>query len=422
MITRRMSWTLVWVSACGLWLSPWLSAAGEGEYEGAKLLKASDFLPQELLQGAKYRFRNQVETDGYLAHFEIDSDFGQFSAVGVSQAKARIAEIHAIDKLVETSKSDLFAEGLEKSVSKPVDAVVNVVNHPVETVKQAPKTVGHLFGKIGSSIERAANRASEQVSGKGKKSAQGGSELGVTMQKVSGFDKAKLQTAQQLGVDPYSDNPRLQAEMDKVTWAFFAGGLPLRIGAAAVSAGATLAATNMAGVPADMYAMTQSEILLRDCQELESWQIKAKDSSKLLANSIWSTTRRHRLIGLLGQMPTVAGRGWVIQSANQCETADQANFLTEATAMLVRQHGTDGGAFTGLRLVGRMPAGVDSQGRIWVPAPVDFVTWTPEVAAFAQRAELKGQVKLLMHTGTHSDAAQSGFAAAGWTMVPQSRL
>ena len=217
---------------------PLLSAAlitSAAAYENAVMLKAADLLPAEQLQGPCHRVREQVATDGFMAHFEIDTDFGTFEAVGVPQVRRRIVEAEAIRKLVETSKSDLFAEGMKRSIEQPIDAVKNIVTDPVESVKQAPKTVGHFFSKVGASIGRGVDKV-KKGNEEGTSHLRGRS-IGNAAKNAAGFDKAKLDTARQLGVDPYSDNARLQEEMDKVTWAFFAGGLPLRIGAAVASAG-----------------------------------------------------------------------------------------------------------------------------------------------------------------------------------------
>ncbi|RYD60655.1 MAG: hypothetical protein EOP83_18900, partial [Verrucomicrobiaceae bacterium] len=238
-----------------------LHAQAPATYETGVMLNASDLLPANLLRGPSYRVRDQVPTDGYMAHFTIDSNFGTFTAIGVPEAKRRISEAEGIHKLVETSKGDLFAEGLKRSVEQPIDAVKNIVKNPVESVKQAPKTVGHFFVKVGSGIGRGVTRAVDRVEESAKKddhdagqtAAEAGRGISTAAKSVSGFDKAKLDTAKQLGVDPYSDNERLQEEMDKVTWAFFAGGLPLRIGAAVASAGVAVAATNMVGIPEDTY-------------------------------------------------------------------------------------------------------------------------------------------------------------------------
>jgi hypothetical protein len=411
---------LLSIASLAFAISAPVRAAEAPALEEGVLLNTSDLLPPDLLRGTTFRFREQVATDGFMAHFEIDSDFGTFTAVGVPQAKARVIEIQAIGKLVETSKSDLFAQGLRNSIVKPIDAVANIVSHPVETVKQAPKTVGHFFGKIGSSIERTADKVARRSSGEEPKpsAAETGRGVGNAVKNAAGFDKAKLDTAKQLGVDPYSDNARLQEEMDKVTWAFFAGGLPLRIGAAVASAGVALAATNMAGVPEDTYALTQSELLLRDRQALESMNVDAADVADFMASPLLSTTRRHRLVTMLAGMPTVGGRGWMIRLANQCETGEQADFLIEAMSHLARHHTLPGGELKSLKIIGRLPGALDTNGELIVPAPVDHVTWTAEVAAFANRDDLGSTPKALVHTGTLSERTKQGFAAAGWKIRP----
>jgi DNA (cytosine-5)-methyltransferase 1 len=62
-----------------------------------------------------------------------------------NRARQRIAEMNAIQKLVETSKGDLFAEGLKRSIEQPIDAVKNISKDPVTSIKRAPKTFGHFF-------------------------------------------------------------------------------------------------------------------------------------------------------------------------------------------------------------------------------------------------------------------------------------
>ena len=52
-----------------------------------------------------------------------------------------------------------------------------------------------------------------------------------------------------------------------------------------------------------------------------------------------------------------------------------------------------------------------------MPAPVDYVTWTPEVAGFAQRDDLGAGAKVLVHTGKLSPAAANGLLASGWKSV-----
>ena len=365
-------------------------------FEQPVLLHASELLPAAILRGPSYRVRDQVATDGYMAHFKIDTDFGTFDAVGVPQAKRRIVEAEAIHKLVETSKGDLFAEGLKRSVEAPIDAVKGIVKNPVESVKQAPKTVGHFFGKVGSAIGRGVTGAVDRATGDGPPptAEQVGGTIGNAAKNAAGFDKAKLDTAKQLGVDPYSDNPRLQEEMDKVTWAFFAGGLPQ-----------------------DTYALTQAELALRDERALAGMGVSPEDIKDFQIHAALSTTRRHRIVVALEAMPHASGRGLMVRLANACSTPEQADFLIEALAILKERQRSGAVDYRRLQVLGRLPGASTASGEMEVPAPVDHVTWTEEVAAFARRDDLGTGTKVLVHTGSVSPAVEAGVLAAGWKSI-----
>ena len=407
-------------AACLVALAAPAFAQAPAAYETGVVLPAAELLPAELLRGPSYRVRDQVVTDGFMAHIDIDSDFGTFRAIVVPQARHRIAECEAIRKLVETSKSDLFAEGLKRSVEQPVAAVKNIVRNPVESARQAPKTVGHFFAKVGTAVGRGAEKVADRVSGGGEPSAaEVGAGIGNAAKNAAGFDKAKLDTAKQLGVDPYSDNARLQEEMDKVTWAFFAGGLPLRIGAAAVSGGASLAltATNMVGIPEDTYAMTQSELALRDERSLAGMGVTADDIKAFQIHRHLSTTRRHRIVTALEALPKARGRGHMIRLANSCASPEQADFLIGALAILAERQRTAAADYASLQVLGRLPGATTAAGELHVPAPVDHVTWTEEVAGFAQRDDLGTAPKVLIHTGRMSPTATAGLMAAGWKSI-----
>jgi hypothetical protein len=383
-------------------------------YEFPSVFEASKLLPAEVLQGPNHRVREHVVTDGYMAYFEIDTDFGVFQAVGIPQVYEKINEANALRLLADTSKSDLFAEGMKRSISQPIDAVKNIVTDPVDSLKAAPATVGHFFSKVGSSIGRGAEKVKRGMSDEGQSPTA--AELGESTKRIAGFDKAKLDTAKQLGVDPYTDNKRLQEEMDKVTWAFFAGGLPLRIGVMVASAGVAVAATEMVGVPEETYALTQSELALRDKKSLESMGIRGEDIDSFQLNKALSTTRRHRIVKAMEVMPKIAHRGQIILLANSCESSQQADFLIAGLSMLATRQLNGTADYKEIKVIGRLPGAVTATGVFEIPAPVDYVAWTEQVAHFAQRDDLGVPNKTLIHTGTVSTVAQAGFAAAGWTL------
>ncbi len=388
-------------------------------YEVPPVFQAADHLPAELLQGPHHRVRATAPSDGYLTHYTIDSDYGVFECVGRREVEVRVREIAAIAKLVEVSKGDLFAEGLKRSIEAPIDAVKNIVEKPAESVKQVPETVGHFFKKVGSSIgntaKKVGNRIEEAAGGEADPDggwAETGKGIGNSARSVAGFDQAMLDTARQLGVDPYTENPRLKDEIEKVTWAFFAGGMPLRIVGVATGAGIAVTATKTVGLPEDIYDVTPAELALRDRQMMEVLGADGALIDGVMQSPVLSVSKRHAILEHLGALPG-AGRLDVLRVAAGLEQTRQAAFLERALALLVGRHAA--APYTDTTVYGRLPAGVGSGGVIDVAAPVDHVSWTAQVAEFAQR-EVATKRRLVLE-GELSPAARGGFVAAGWEVV-----
>jgi hypothetical protein len=405
--------------------APAASPAPPTAYETPPVFRASEILPANLLVGPHHRVRELAPSDGYLIHFTIDSDYGVFECAGRRRLRQCTGEIAAIAKLVEVSKSDLFAEGLKRSVEKPIEAVKNIAEHPKESLRQAPKTVGHFFGKVGSSIGNAAKRVGKSINesqqnGDTEKAVKGvGRGLGQAAKSAAGFDQAKLETARQLGVDPYSDNRRLQEEMEKVTWAFFAGGLPLRIGTAVASGGASLAltATKTLGLPGDIYDLTPAELALRDREALEAMGAAATTIDRIFVNPALTVSLRHAIVTKLKGFPGGPNRLSAVSVAASCETIAQARFLNDALGMLLSRQ--NAAPYTALTTIGRLPGGFTSDGVVEVAAPVDFISWTEQVANFARRDDLaRNPHRLVLNPDAGiSPAARAGMKAAGWDVA-----
>ena len=180
------------------------------------------------------------------------------------------------------------------------------------------------------------------------------------------------------------------------------------------SAGVAVAATNMVGVPEETYALTQSELALRDHRSLTAMGLKEEDIKDFQIQPSLSTTRRHRIVKALEALPGTAGRGRIVLLANSCETARQADFLVSALSMLAERQRSGAVDYKELHVYGRLPAAITADGVIEIPAPVDHVTWTEQVAGVARRDDLGTGARRLVHTGRLSEAASAGFAAAGW--------
>ena len=85
------------------------------EYESEPTLKARDLLSEEERKGPHHEVEGKVEVEGYMAHFVIESEYGDFKAGSEDMARLRIAEIASIAALVEISRGGIFADALAKA-------------------------------------------------------------------------------------------------------------------------------------------------------------------------------------------------------------------------------------------------------------------------------------------------------------------
>jgi hypothetical protein len=74
--------------------------------------------------------------------------------------------------------------------------------------------------------------------------------------------------------------------MEKVAWAFFAGGLPLKVGVSVAGGAASkiLNATEFVGLPDDLYQLNSSELDFRDRSTLKSMGASPEKTDALFAN------------------------------------------------------------------------------------------------------------------------------------------
>jgi hypothetical protein len=115
----------------------------------------------------------------------------------------------------------------------------------------------------------------------------------------------------------------------------------------------------------------------------------------------------------LSQLSALSGCVKVAELASTAQSEVQARFITDAVGMLVTfNRRTPLARLTALRTA----VGFGSDGSIVVPAPVDYVSWTRRIAAFATRPDLVARKKVALLTGQMSPMAKRRFRALGWTI------
>ncbi|MEO1857473.1 MAG: hypothetical protein ABGY95_08970 [Rubritalea sp.] len=412
-----MKYLLIYIGGSLLALSPTLAnAQAPIAFEQPPIFEASKILPPELLKSDLHRIREFCPSDGFMIHFTIDTNYGEVKCSGINTLAECINEIKAIKTLVETSRTDLFAEGLKQSIEAPIDAVKNIAEAPEETLRKVPATVGHFFKKVGSSISNASEKAEDKWKHRHDKKNSNGTvnDLSKSAKSIAGFDKAKLDCARKLGVDPYSDNALLQAEIEKITWAFFAGGLPLRLGISGKISTA-MTATKTIGLPEDIYDVTPSELLLRDRDSMLALGASETLIESVFRNQDLSIAQRHSIIEALKTFPEKGDRVNVLGIAANSLSKNQTRYLNQVMMKLKAQNKKT--PYAALTTVVRMPAGVTKEGMVEVVAPVDFISWTPRISEFARAPKMPQMKYKLLVYGQISQNAKSGFEAAGWQVI-----
>ena len=99
----------------------------------------------DLLASDHHRVVEVVQNDGYLNHYRIQSDYGEFDAQGLTMLRIRTREVQALAELDQVSNTSVFLKSAADAGVQQGKAIVNVALHPVATVKGIPSGLARLF-------------------------------------------------------------------------------------------------------------------------------------------------------------------------------------------------------------------------------------------------------------------------------------
>jgi len=387
-------------------------AATPTTYEEPPILKASELAPPAMLKGPRFEVDEQVPVVIFLERFVVRSDFGAFEAHGRDMLPIRVVEVHALDQLEHTSKTKEFLTAAGRAAARPVAAAANMVTHPVDTVKGAPAAVGRFFDRVELGAEHIAS-ATKGDAPAAEKTALVTKRVGGVTADVFGYEQERRALAKRLGVDPYTTNHVLSEKMNDVAWVAFSGRVGLNVViSVAVPFSMAISATSITN---DMvWDMKPADLLNLDEQKLKEMGVPDDVVQAMLRNQYYSITGLTSFVNSLDSLRGVNGRDQVVAFAAAAGTEDRARLIVRATEMLAQYHGSVE-PFTQVTAPGPIVAHTRT-GALLLPAPLDYVAWTPGVARLARRPDLKAAERTVWLTGTFSPRAQRELAAAGWKM------
>src|SRR5262249_15235569 len=173
--------------------------AGAADYEIHTNRKVAEVLPPELAKGPHYTVRDPVVTDGYMYHYQLESDYGPFEVTGTGALRKLAHEIWAIGELKQITGSEVFLKALKEQAAKPLAFAKNVITKPGDTLSGVPKVVGRLFSNASTAVTNTTDPSQESRT--------------KEVLQVGAF---KREYAGKYNVDPYSSNKVMQEELDKI--------------------------------------------------------------------------------------------------------------------------------------------------------------------------------------------------------------
>jgi hypothetical protein len=388
-------------------------AFGQTAFETPPTLDAAALAPAALLAGPHFKVAPKAPIETFMATFQIESDFGKMPAQGTEMLRIRTGEVPAIAKLAEVSQTKAFGDAAAKSGGATVDFAKSVVTDPGKAVASVGTGLGNLFGRVERVAKQGAQYAEDKTAdAKAGKSVTGGGSPTMRDDPV-GYNKAKRDWAKKLNIDPYSTNPVLQEKLTAAARASFLGDFSAGAVSGVVMGPAHYAVDLDVSTRDLVWDKSPGDLDKINEDKLAKMGIKDRPVRDFFRTPSFTPTLSTALVGALEQLDGVGGRAGVIAAAPGATSEVQARFMINALRLLYA-YGKRGNPIAEIRMSGRVPVGVTKAGGVVVPAPLDYVAWTQQVADFTARKELGGKGTVLLLTGKASETAKKQFAARGW--------
>ena len=391
-----------------------LGAAG-GQYEEPPVVNVADLLPTTPLSGPGYTVQPQAPTNGVMGQYTIvadpsvfHDDAGTYYVESLDMLKIRLSEIPAIAELDGMSNSSVFANALVSSAVRPVGAAANMVMHPMDTVTGLPSGVGDLFSRVSLGASTIASSASNSF-GSGKAAGQAGTATLTAL----GYDQVRRQLAHELHVDPYSSDPILTKKLNHVAWVMFSA--RMTVSAAMMAVPGSMIITAVTVTNDLVYQTPRADLIILVQKKLKSFGLSQEEIVAFSTNTAIPLSLQVDAVKDLEALGNIPGRRAAAVDIGSMMTEYQARFLVTSLHMLV-QWGQQQAPITRIWAPAELVARDQNRTTI-LPAPVDYVSWTPRVSGFLTDPNLLAQHnRVLLLNGKMTPLAQQQLTANGWNV------
>ena len=303
----------------------------------------------------------------------------------------------------------------------------NAFIHPKRTAKAIPQGTRRLFRKL----DRYATKIVEAINGDDEQdpNAIGEEDPSSSAQKAAvwlarkyGGVGSKLRNrARDVGVDPYTSNEILAAELERLSRAESVGSvtskflMPAMIGPMGLMADAA----NLA------YVKDWREIFTHNADLMRGMGVADELILAFEVSEFYTPMTQALMVGLLDAMEGVEDREVVIQQAVLLENESESLFFLESI-MLAEWYHRERSPLQRFYLDTLIPVAVNGRGDLVAFTAADYFYWTPEAAGLARDftatyADHPGGRELITADYV-SKRARAGVEAMGWQVTSDLRL
>ncbi len=416
--------------------------------EHEPVLEAAALVQPALLSGPGFSVDTRVELRGYMAHFTLETPYGPMRADSVELLVEREAELPALEALERATHSEAFLRAVGNKFASTGKMLGHLVTHPIDTAIGIPSGVARYLGnrlkKIGAQAQSLSDRTgkrlgndgnpypgddgpmtdaraidqAEDPSEKPKKHwyTSIGKEIGREAKRQAGYNQAKREIAEWLGIDPYTTNPYIRDRLASLAWAGAGGAFGAGSALNLLGPGAGEVLSHSARINEVVWKLPPEDLRARNDQRLRAHCSDELRVRRFLRRGTLSPTLQTAFADLLDRLQAADGCNALLELGMTASTELEGRFLVNALRLTALHLGprAKGGTF---KPIGAGLAYVTREGELVLPLPVDRLSWTQEVHDFLEREEFRVTDKTVLIGGNASLSARRALVQRGWSIV-----
>jgi hypothetical protein len=415
--------------------------------EPEPVLAAPALAPPSLLSGPGYRVVPEVRVRGYMADFLIDTDYGPLRADSAELLSVRISEIPAMEALDRASRTDAFSHAIAERGRKTGTAILRVVEHPVDTVTGLPLgVVRYINAKWKSFTDKAeslGDRGTKEFETKGdpfrappgpmtairdapptegyppeKKNRAWYSRIESEGERETKrylkYSNEKRDMVKMLGIDPNTSNPVINDKLDELAWAAVVGNFSAGAALGTITGGAADAITWTGRL--NQYVLEKTPEDLREENRQRMMKYCSDDFSvrQFLRRGGFNDTLRTALAQTYDKLKPESGCNELVELAATTRGEVEARYLTDALKMIHKRVEPGKGK---LLVVDAALVWQTDEGKLLLPLPVDYLTWSHDIGDFFDDPVFKTTDRAVLIGGDASPLAMRKLTERGWNII-----